>query len=57
MSKVAPVAYVDILEGDVEGHVRFHSPEDATAISNAKEQLLREHGWKLEILKGSKVLT
>ncbi|XP_038130325.1 la-related protein 7 [Cyprinodon tularosa] len=52
LSKVAPVAYVDILEGDVEGHVRFHSPEDATAISNAKEQLLREHGWKLEILKG-----
>lgn len=52
ISKVAPVAYVDILEGDVEGHIRFQTPEDAKAISNAKEQLLREHAWKLEILKG-----
>ncbi|XP_032439963.1 la-related protein 7 [Xiphophorus hellerii] len=52
LSKVSPVAYVDILDGDVECHVRFHTPEDATAISNAKEQLLKEHSWKLEILKG-----
>lgn len=55
LSKVSPVAYVDILDGDVECHVRFHTPEDATAISNAKEQLLKEHSWKLEILKGQKV--
>ncbi|KAM4714127.1 la-related protein 7 [Anableps anableps] len=52
VSKVSPVAYVDILEGDVEGYIRFHTPEDATVISNAKEQLLKEHSWKLEILKG-----
>uniref|UniRef100_A0A3B5L1Z2 La-related protein 7 n=1 Tax=Xiphophorus couchianus TaxID=32473 RepID=A0A3B5L1Z2_9TELE len=52
LSKVSPVAYVDILDGDVECHVRFHTPEDATAISDAKEQLQKERSWKLEILKG-----
>ncbi|XP_012720381.2 la-related protein 7 [Fundulus heteroclitus] len=52
LSKVSPVAYVDTLDGDVEGHVRFHTPEDATAVSKAKEQLLKEHSWKIEILKG-----
>ncbi|MED6248609.1 hypothetical protein ATANTOWER_002623 [Ataeniobius toweri] len=52
LSKVSPVAYIDILEGDVEGHIRFNTPEDATAVSGAREQLLKEHSWKLEILKG-----
>ncbi|XP_008434079.1 la-related protein 7 [Poecilia reticulata] len=53
LSKVSPVAYVDILDGDVECHVRFHTPEDAAAaIGNAKEQLLKERSWELEILKG-----
>ncbi|XP_017269973.1 la-related protein 7 [Kryptolebias marmoratus] len=52
LSRVSPVAYVDILEGDVEGHIRFHSPQDAKAAGAARDELQREHGWKLEILTG-----
>nr|XP_020480069.1 la-related protein 7 [Monopterus albus] len=52
LCKISPVAYVDILEGDAEGHVRFHSPEEARAVSDARAELQKEHGWKLEILSG-----
>lgn len=47
------MAYIDILEGDAEGHVRFHSPEDVKAVSEARAALQREHSWKLEILSGT----
>uniref|UniRef100_A0A672J7H6 La-related protein 7 n=1 Tax=Salarias fasciatus TaxID=181472 RepID=A0A672J7H6_SALFA len=52
LSKISPVAYIDILEGDAEGHIRFHSPEEAKAVSSVKAQLQKEHSWKLEILSG-----
>lgn len=52
LSKLSPVAYVDILDGDAEGHVRFHAPEEAKAVSDARAQLQKEHSWKLEILSG-----
>ncbi|XP_061921931.1 la-related protein 7-like [Entelurus aequoreus] len=52
LSKISPVAYVDILEGDAEGFVRFPSPEDAQAVSNVGADLQKEHSWHLEILSG-----
>ncbi|XP_037539768.1 la-related protein 7 [Nematolebias whitei] len=52
LSKVSPVAYIDILEGDVEGHIRFHTPQEAKAVSDVKEELQKEHSWKLEVLTG-----
>uniref|UniRef100_UPI0037E9A1A9 la-related protein 7 n=1 Tax=Semicossyphus pulcher TaxID=241346 RepID=UPI0037E9A1A9 len=52
LSKISPVAYVDILEGDAEGHIRFHSPEEAKAVSDVKAELQKEHSWKVEILSG-----
>ncbi|XP_026209243.1 la-related protein 7 [Anabas testudineus] len=52
LSKISPVAYVDILEGDAEGHIRFHTPEEAKVVSDARAELQKEHSWKLEILSG-----
>lgn len=56
LSKLSPVAYVDILEGDAEGYVRFHSPEEATVVNDARAELQKEHSWKLEILSGEALL-
>lgn len=56
LGKLSPVAYVDILEGDAEGFVRFHSPEEAKAVSDARAELQKEHSWKLEILSGEALL-
>lgn len=52
MCKISPVAYIDTLDGDAEGHIRFHTPEDAKAVSDARAELQKEHSWKLEILAG-----
>ncbi|XP_042368709.1 la-related protein 7 [Plectropomus leopardus] len=52
LCKISPVAYIDTLEGDSEGHIRFHTPEEAQAVSDAREELQKEHSWKLEILSG-----
>lgn len=52
LCKISPVAYIDILEGDAEGHIRFHTPEEAKAVSDARAELQKEHSWKLEILSG-----
>ncbi|XP_018546199.1 la-related protein 7 [Lates calcarifer] len=52
LCKISPVAYIDILEGDAEGHIRFHTPEDAKAVSDVRAELQKEHSWKLEILSG-----
>ncbi|XP_030636468.1 la-related protein 7 [Chanos chanos] len=52
LSEIAPVAYVDVLEGDAEGHIRFKTPEDAKAIIAAGSTLQKKHNWKLEILSG-----
>ncbi|XP_077355057.1 la-related protein 7 [Festucalex cinctus] len=52
LCKISPVAYVDLLEGDTEGYVRFQRPEDAQAVSNTRAELQRAHSWQLEILSG-----
>ncbi|XP_044040628.1 la-related protein 7 [Siniperca chuatsi] len=52
LCKISPVAYIDILEGDAEGHIRFHTPEEAKAVSDARAELQKEYSWKLEILSG-----
>lgn len=54
LSRVSPVAYVDVLEGDAEGHVRFHRPEDARAVSGARAALQKELGWRLEVITGER---
>lgn len=46
------MAYIDILDGDAEGHIRFHTPEEAKAVSDARAELQKTHSWKLEILSG-----
>ncbi|XP_070785924.1 la-related protein 7 [Enoplosus armatus] len=52
LCKISPVAYIDILDGDAEGHIRFHTPEEAKAVGDARAELQKEHSWKLEILSG-----
>ncbi|XP_030578542.1 la-related protein 7 [Archocentrus centrarchus] len=52
LCRISPVAYVDILEGDAEGHIRFHSPEEAKAVSDVRAELQKEQSWKLEIITG-----
>uniref|UniRef100_A0A3P8YFJ5 La-related protein 7 n=1 Tax=Esox lucius TaxID=8010 RepID=A0A3P8YFJ5_ESOLU len=52
LSEVSPVVYVDTLEGDTEGHVRFKTPAQAKAIMDARAELQNKHGWQLEILSG-----
>lgn len=54
LSRLSPVAYVDILEGDAEGHVRFHHPEDAVAARDGGAALQKEFGWRLEIISGER---
>ncbi|XP_069599932.1 la-related protein 7 [Ranitomeya imitator] len=52
LSGVSEVAYVDMLEGDTECHVRFKTPEDAQAVINSCPEMQRKHNWKLRILSG-----
>ncbi|XP_076000019.1 la-related protein 7 isoform X2 [Genypterus blacodes] len=52
LGRISPVAYVDILEGDAEGHVRFQTPEEAKAAFDGRAEVQKEHNWKLEILSG-----
>uniref|UniRef100_A0AAV2KQ22 La-related protein 7 n=1 Tax=Knipowitschia caucasica TaxID=637954 RepID=A0AAV2KQ22_KNICA len=52
LCKLSPVAYIDLTEGDVECHVRFHSPEEAKAVNDARTDLHKEHNWRTEILSG-----
>ncbi|KAK5875968.1 hypothetical protein CesoFtcFv8_026990 [Champsocephalus esox] len=52
LSKVSPVAYIDTLDGDSEGHIRFHTPEGAKAVSDVRAELQTEHSWALETLSG-----
>lgn len=52
LSEISAVVYVDILEGDAEGHVRFKTAQDAQAVMAAQAQLQRKHNWRLEILSG-----
>lgn len=57
MCKISEVAYIDILEGDNEGHIRFHTPEEAKAVCDVKVELQKEHSWKVEILTGVNVIS
>uniref|UniRef100_A0A8C7NND5 RRM domain-containing protein n=1 Tax=Oncorhynchus mykiss TaxID=8022 RepID=A0A8C7NND5_ONCMY len=49
---VCPLVYVDAIEGDAEGYVRFKSPVEAKAIIDARTGLQNKHSRQLEILSG-----
>ncbi|XP_075716645.1 la-related protein 7 [Rhinoderma darwinii] len=52
LSGVSEVAYVDMLEGDTECHVRLKTPEDAQTLFNSCPEVQRKHNWKMQILSG-----
>jgi len=52
LSELSNVAYVDILDGDAEGHVRFKSPEDAQKVITAQSEFQKKYNWNLELLLG-----
>ncbi|XP_062849228.1 la-related protein 7 [Trichomycterus rosablanca] len=52
LSEISAVQYVDIIEGDAEGFIRFKSPEDAKAVITARSELQQKYNWNLEILTG-----
>ncbi|XP_060730359.1 la-related protein 7 [Tachysurus vachellii] len=52
LSEIAAVQYVDIVEGDAEGYIRFKTPEDAKAIITARSELQKKHNWILDVLTG-----
>ncbi|KAL1270852.1 hypothetical protein QQF64_029868, partial [Cirrhinus molitorella] len=52
LSEVSAVAYVDILDGDTEGYIRFKSPEDAQTVITAQSELQKKYNWNLELLSG-----
>lgn len=53
---IANVAYVDMLEGDTECHVRFKTPEDAQVVMKAYKEVQIKNSWKLEVLTGKRFL-
>ena len=52
LATIANVAYVDLLEGDTECHVRLKTPEDAQTLIKSQKELQTKNNWKLEILSG-----
>ncbi|KAG9480234.1 hypothetical protein GDO78_011973 [Eleutherodactylus coqui] len=52
LSGVSEVAYVDMLERDIECHVRLKTPENAQAIFNSWPEVQKKHNWKMQILSG-----
>ncbi|KAA0723941.1 La-related protein 7 La ribonucleoprotein domain family member 7 [Triplophysa tibetana] len=52
LSEVSDVVYLDILDGDAEGHLRFKCPEDAQAIITAGTELQKKYNWSLDLLSG-----
>ncbi|XP_078069701.1 la-related protein 7 [Mustelus asterias] len=46
------VLYVDLLEGDTEGHARFKTPADAQTVMRAQREIQSKYNWKLELLTG-----
>ncbi|XP_008059924.1 la-related protein 7, partial [Carlito syrichta] len=52
LAAISEVVYVDLLEGDIECHARFKTPEDAQAVINSYAEIKKKHYWKLEILSG-----
>ncbi|XP_015267368.1 PREDICTED: la-related protein 7 isoform X2 [Gekko japonicus] len=52
LATLADVAYVDLLEGDNECHVRLKTPEDAQTLLKSHKEIQAKNNWKLEILSG-----
>ncbi|NWV33324.1 LARP7 protein, partial [Grantiella picta] len=52
LAVLAEVAYVDMLEGDTECHVRFKTPEDAQIVMKSHKEIQIKNNWKFEILTG-----
>ncbi|XP_077156701.1 la-related protein 7 isoform X2 [Paroedura picta] len=52
LAALADVAYVDLLEGDNECHVRLKTPEDAQTLLKPHKEIQAKNNWKLEILSG-----
>ncbi|XP_043369475.1 la-related protein 7 isoform X3 [Dermochelys coriacea] len=52
LAMIADVAYVDMLEGDTECHVRLKTPEDAQVVVKAHKEIQIKNNWKLEVLTG-----
>lgn len=49
---LADVAYVDMLQGDTECHVRFKTPEDAQIVVKSYKEIQMKNNWKFEVLTG-----
>ncbi|NXG81714.1 LARP7 protein, partial [Stercorarius parasiticus] len=52
LAVLADVAYVDMLEGDTECHVRLNTPEDAQIVVKSYKEIQIKNNWKLEVLTG-----
>ncbi|KAJ6668832.1 hypothetical protein lerEdw1_012318 [Lerista edwardsae] len=52
LATLADVAYVDLLQGDTECHVRLKTTEDAQTIIKSHKELQTKNNWKFEILSG-----
>ncbi|NWV06239.1 LARP7 protein, partial [Ptilonorhynchus violaceus] len=52
LAVLAEVAYVDMLEGDTECHVRFKTPEDAQIVMRSYKEIQIKNNWKFEVLTG-----
>ncbi|XP_069711200.1 la-related protein 7 [Phaenicophaeus curvirostris] len=52
LAALADVAYVDMLEGDTECHVRFKTPEDAQIVMKSHKEIQIKNNWKFEVLTG-----
>uniref|UniRef100_A0A8C3DSG8 La-related protein 7 n=1 Tax=Corvus moneduloides TaxID=1196302 RepID=A0A8C3DSG8_CORMO len=52
LAVLAEVAYVDMLEGDTECHVRFKTPEDAQTVMKLYKEIQIKNNWKFEVLTG-----
>ncbi|KAJ7417581.1 La-related protein 7 [Willisornis vidua] len=52
LAVLAEVAYVDMLEGDTECHVRFQTPEDAQTVVTSHKEIQIKNNWKFEVLTG-----
>ncbi|NXA11736.1 LARP7 protein, partial [Sapayoa aenigma] len=52
LAVLAEVAYVDMLEGDTECHVRFPTPEDAQTVMKSHKEIQIKNNWKFEVLTG-----
>lgn len=52
MESSVEVLYVDMIDGDTEGHARFKTPEDAQTVMKAHREIQSKYNWKLELLTG-----